>query len=154
MIRWGNLVLSPWDPETVTFLMFNMTGCVIKLQEFKFRLNVNFTTYALIEGMKMTSADWSYIFRCFAKVWFSLAHKYKHKHIHSSQWHIWLSSRYHWALSFPQHCDKQDGGRFVRHIAFNMFAWVLGQSGLWLVHDLVLMLVLMSTSFSLVKATT
>ena len=98
MIRWGNLVLSPWDPDTVTFLMFNMTGCVIKLQEFKFRLNVNFTTYALIEGMKMTSADWSYIFRCFAKVWFSLAHKYKHKHIHSSQWHIWLSSRHHWAF--------------------------------------------------------
>ena len=66
---------------TVTFLMYNMTGCVIKLQEFMFRLNVNFATYALIEGTKMTSADWPYIFRYFAKVWFSLAHKYKHKHI-------------------------------------------------------------------------
>ena len=152
MIRWGNLVLSPWDPETVTFLMFNMTGCVIKLQEFKFRLNVNFTTYALIEGMKMTSADWPYIFRCFAKVWFSLAHKYKHKHIHTRT--MAYLTQFSIPLSFPQHCDKQDGGRFVRHIAFNMFAWVLGQSGLWLVHDLVLMLVLMSTSFSLVKATT
>ena len=58
--------------------MFNMTGCVIKLQEFKFRLNVNFTTYALIEGMKMTSADWPYVFRFFAKAWFLLAHNYKH----------------------------------------------------------------------------
>ena len=58
-----------------------MTGCVIKLQEFKFRLNVNFTTYALIEGMKMTTADWPYIFRCFAKAWLSLARKYKHKHL-------------------------------------------------------------------------
>ena len=58
--------------------MFNMTGCVIKLQEFKFRLNVNFTTYALIEGMKMTSADWPYVFRFFTKAWFLLAHKYKH----------------------------------------------------------------------------
>ena len=38
--------------------MFNMIGCVIKLQEFKLRMNVNFTTCALIDGMKMTSADW------------------------------------------------------------------------------------------------
>ena len=48
--------------------------------------------------------------------------------------------------------DKQDNGRSVRHIAFDMFEWGLGQSDLWLVHGLVLMLVLMSTSFSLVKA--
>ena len=56
--------------------------------------------------------------------------------------------------SSPQSDDKQDGGRFVRHIAFDMLAWGLGQSGLWLVHGIVLMLVLMSTQFSLVKATT
>ena len=48
--------------------------------------------------------------------------------------------------------DKQDGGRSVRHIAFDMFEWGLGQSDLRLVHGLVLMFVLMSTSFSLVKA--
>ena len=35
-----------------------------------------------------------------------------------------------------------------------MFTWGLGQSDPWLVHGLVLMLVLMSTQFSLVKATT
>ena len=103
---------------TVTFLMYNMTGCVIKLQEFMFRLNVNFATYALIEGTKMTSADWPYIFRHFAKVWFSLAHKYKHKHIRTRRMAYYDSI----PLSFPQLGDKQDGGRFVHHIAFDMLA--------------------------------
>ena len=107
---------------TVTFLMFNMTGCVIKLQEFKFRLNVNFTTYALTEGMKMTSADWPYISRCFAKAWFSLAHKYKHKHKHIRTRRMAYLTQFSIPLSFPQLSDKQDGGRFVRHIAFDMFA--------------------------------
>ena len=37
---------------------------------------------------------------------------------------------------------------------FDVFAWGLGQSDLWLFHGLVLMLVLISTRFSLVKATT
>ena len=105
---------------TVTFLMFNMTGCVIKLQEFKFRLNVNFTTYALIEGMKMKSADWPYISRCFAKAWFSPAHKYKHKHIRTRR--MAYLTQFSIPLSFPQLGDKQDGGRFVRHIAFDMLA--------------------------------
>ena len=61
-----------------------------------------------------------------------------------------------WILntSYPQPNDKQDGRQSVRRIAFDMFAWGLGQSDLWLVHSLVLMLVLMSTQFSLVKATT
>ena len=44
--------------------------------------------------------------------------------------------------SSPQPNGKQDGGRTVRHIAFDMFAWGLGQSGLWLAHGKVLMLVL------------
>ena len=87
---------------TVTFLMFNMTGCVIKLQEFKFRLNVNFTTYALTEGMKMTSADWPYISRCFAKAWFSLAHKYKHKHKHIRTRRMAYLTQFSIPLSFPQ----------------------------------------------------
>ena len=58
--------------------------------------------------------------------------------------------------SSPQPNDKQDGGQSVRHIAFDMFAWGLGQSDLWLVHGLVLtcMLVLISIQFSLFKATT
>ena len=56
--------------------------------------------------------------------------------------------------SYPQPDGKQDGGRFVRHIAFDMFAWGLGQNDLWMVHGVVLMFVLMSTPFSLVKATT
>ena len=44
--------------------------------------------------------------------------------------------------SSPQPNGKQDGGRFIRHIAFDMFARGLGQSGLWLAHGKVLMLVL------------
>ena len=40
--------------------------------------------------------------------------------------------------SSPQPDDKQDGARRVRYIAFDMFAWGLGQSDLWLVHGLVL----------------
>ena len=80
--------------------MFNMTECVIKFQELNFRLNVNFTTYALIEGMKMTSADWPYIFRCFAKAWFSLAHKYKHKHIRTRR--MAYLTQFSIPLSFPQ----------------------------------------------------
>ena len=58
--------------------------------------------------------------------------------------------------SSPRPNDKQDGGQSVRHIAFDMFAWGLGQSDLWLVHGLVLtcMLVLISIRFSLFKATT
>ena len=58
--------------------------------------------------------------------------------------------------SSPQPNDKQDGGQSVRHIAFDMFAWGLGQSDLWLVHGLVLtcMLGLISIQFSLFKATT
>ena len=35
----------------------------------------------------------------------------------------------------------QDDGRSIRRITFDMFAWGLGQSHLWLVHGLVLMLV-------------
>ena len=54
----------------------------------------------------------------------------------------------------PQPDDKQDGGRGLRHIAFDMFARGLGQSDLCLVQGLVLMLVLMLTLFSLDKATT
>ena len=88
--------------------MFNMTGCVIKLQEYKFRLNVTFTTYALIEGMKMASAHWPYIFRCLAKAWFSLAHKYKHKHIRTRR--MAYLTQLSIPLSFPQLGDKQDGG--------------------------------------------
>ena len=100
----------------------------------------------------MTSADWPYIFRCFAKAWFSLSHKYKHKHIRTRR--MAYLTQFSIPLSFPQLGDKQDGGRFVRHNAFDMFAWGLGQSGLWLVHSIVLMQVRTSTPFSLVKATT
>ena len=150
MIRWGNLVLSPWDPDTVTFLMFNMTGCVIKLQEFKFRLNVNFTTYALIEGMKMTSADWPYVFRFFAKAWFSLALSISISTYARAEWHIWLNSRYHWAFLNSVINKMADVSSAILPL---IHAWGLGQSGLWLVHGLVLMLLLMSTPFSLVKAT-
>ena len=45
-------------------------------------------------------------------------------------------------------------GTYARHIAFDIFASVLGQSVLRLVQAFVLMLVLMLTWFSLVKATT
>ena len=85
-----------------------------------------------------------------AKAWFSLAYKHKGKDTHAQ------SGKFDSILdtSSPQPNDKQDGGRSVRHIAFDMFEWGLGQSDLWLVHGLVLMLVLMSTQFSLVKATT
>ena len=54
----------------------------------------------------------------------------------------------------PQPDDREDGGQSVHHIAFDLFALGLGQSDLRLVHSLVLMLVLMSTLFSLVKVTT
>ena len=148
--KFGFKSMKPWHSYILN--VFKMTGCVIKLQEFKFRLNANFTTYALTEWMKIMSADWPYIFRCFVKAWFSLAHKYKHKHIRTSR--MAYLTQFSIPLSFLQLGDKQDGGRFVCHIAFDMFAWGLGQSGLWLVHGLVLMLVLMSTPFSLVKATT
>ena len=66
-----------------------------------------------------------------------------------AEWHYCLYSRYQ--LSSTRWKTSR---RFVRHIAFEMFAWGLGQSGLWLVRGLVLMLVVMSIPFSLVKATT
>ena len=70
-----------------------------------------------------------------------------------TEWHIWLNSRYQLSrIGEPD--DKQNGGQSVRHIAFDTFAWGLGQSDLWLVHGLALTLVLMPTQFSLVKATT
>ena len=53
-----------------------------------------------------------------------------------------------------QPIDKQDGGWSICHIAFYTFEWGLCQSDLWLVLSLVLMLVLMLTQFSLVKAMT
>ena len=65
----------------------------------------------------MTLADWPYIFRCFAKVWFSLAHKYKHKHIRTRR--MAYLTQFSIPLSFPQLGDKQDCGRFVHHIAFD-----------------------------------
>ena len=49
--------------------------------------------------------------------------------------------------SSPKPDDKQDDGRFVRHITYDMFALSLGQSDLRLVHGLALMLVLLSTRF-------
>ena len=74
---------------------------------------------------------------------------HKHKDIRSHRNGIFDSIL---DTSFRQPVDKQDGGRSFCHIAFDMFAWGLGQSELWLVHSLVLMLVLMLTPFSLVKA--
>ena len=66
------------------------------------------------------------------KAWFSLTHEHKCRDIPTFDSILDTSS--------PQPNGKQDGGRFIRHIAFDMFAWGLGQSGLWLAHGLVLML--------------
>ena len=49
-----------------------------------------------------------------------------------AEWHIWLILD----TSSPQPDDKQDSGWSVRHIAFDMFAWGLGHSDLWLVHEI------------------
>ena len=65
-------------------------------------------------------------------------------HMHNGIFHSILDT------SSPQPDDKQDGAQSIHHIAFYMFAWVLGQSDLWLVNGLVLML----TPFLVVKATT
>ena len=53
-----------------------------------------------------------------AKAWFSLAYKHKGKDTHAQ------SGKFDSILdtSSPQPNDKQDGGRSVRHIAFDMFA--------------------------------
>ena len=53
--------------------------------------------------------------------------------------------------SSPQANDKQDGGRSVRHIAFDMFAWGLGQSGLHWSTALCLCMCLCRPSFHLSK---
>ena len=98
-----------------------------------------------------TASSKNWIFPLALRTWFSLAHKHKYKDIHTHRM-AYLTQFSIPALLNPD--DEHDGAWRIRHIALDMFAWGLGQSDLPLVHSLVLMLVLISTMFSLVKATT
>ena len=63
------------------------------------------------------------------KAWFSLAHTHKHKDIRTRRM-AYLTQFSIPGLPPRQPDDKQDGARSVRHIAFDMFAWGMGQSDL------------------------
>ena len=102
------------------------------------------------QAANFTASPKNWIFPLALRAWFSLAHKHKYKDIRTHR------MAYLTQFSIPvllNRNDKQDGRWRIRHIALDMFAWGLGQSDLPLVHSLVLMLVLISTMFSLVKVT-
>ena len=85
------------------------------------------------------------------QTFFASEHKRNHKDIRTRR--VAYLTRFSIpALLNPMINKMADKASAVRHMTFDMFAWGLGKSDLWLVHGLVL--VLMSTPFSLVKATT
>ena len=85
------------------------------------------------------------------KAWFSLTHKHKHKDERTRRM-AFLTQFSIPALLNPMINKMVDEASAI--LLSICFTWGLSQSDLWLVHCLVLMLVLMSTQFSLVKATT